>query len=79
MCTTARTIKCNFCKRSGRVHPCFVYMFLQTPQLWSSVSTCSDRARNKLWPSFAFAFQGGMSSFLGLGYGVIEPLCPLCL
>ena len=32
MCTTARTIKCNFCKRSGRVHPCFVYMFLQTPQ-----------------------------------------------
>ena len=76
MCTTARTIKCNFCKRSGRVHPCFVYMFLQTPQLWSSVSTCSDRARNKLWPSFAFAFQGGMSSFLGLGYGVIEPFRP---
>ena len=51
-------------------------MFLQTPQLWSSVSTCSDRSRNKLWPSFAFAFQGGMSSFLGLGYGVIEPFRP---
>ena len=66
MCTTARTIQCNFWIRSGRQCPYFRYVSRHTPHACNCVKTCSERARTKLCPSFAFVFHLGISFFVPL-------------
>ena len=51
----------------------FQYVSRHTPHACNCVKTCSERARTKLCPSFAFVFHLGISFFGGFGKGVTDP------